>query len=307
MAPDQPGTAAKQSLAFIGFGEAASAFVTGWNAPAAYEIKAYDIKTDSSDEAVRRAKQDDYIKASVLGCPDLAEALDGAGVVFSTVTADQALIAAKEAATVIGPNTLYLDCNSCAPDTKRRAADLIDGAGARYVDVAVMAPVHPALHKVPLLTSGPHADEAEAVFGRLDMKATISSDRVGVSSSIKMIRSIMIKGLEALVVECVLSGRKAGVDETVLESLDKTFPGFDWKKRAAYMLERVATHGVRRAAEMREVTLSVEQLGLPGDMSRACVDWQQRIGDLGITLNDPDYGPCADALLTALEGDRRAL
>ena len=77
-----------------------------------------------------------------------------------------------------------------------------------------------------------------------------------------MIRSMMMKGLEALVCECVFAGRKAGVIETVLDSLDDTYPGFDWKKRAAYMLERVMTHGVRRAAEMREVALTVDLLGL---------------------------------------------
>ena len=85
-----------------------------------------------------------------------------------------------------------------------------------------------------------------------------------------------MKGLEALVCECVLAGAKAGVIETVLDSLDDTYPGFDWRKRSAYMLERMMTHGVRRAAEMREVALTVDLLGLDGAMSRASVGWQQR-------------------------------
>jgi hypothetical protein len=114
----------------------------------------------------------------------------------------------------------------------------------------------------------------------------------------------MMKGLEALVCECVLAGRKAGVIETVLDSLDDTYPGFDWKKHSAYMLERVMTHGVRRAAEMREVALTVDLFGLQGEMSRACVGWQQAIGELGLRANAAeaaDYGVLADRILAALD------
>jgi 3-hydroxyisobutyrate dehydrogenase-like beta-hydroxyacid dehydrogenase len=136
------------------------------------------------------------------------------------------------------------------------------------------------------------------------MLATIHDGPVGAASSVKMIRSVMMKGLEALVCECVLAGRKAGVIETVLDSLDDTFPGFDWKERSAYMLERVMTHGVRRAAEMREVALTVDLLGLKGEMSRAAVGWEQAIGELGLRVNGAeagDYRVLADRVLAALD------
>ena len=122
--------------------------------------------------------------------------------------------------------------------------------------------------------------------------------------SVKMIRSIMMKGLEALVCECVLAGRKAGIIEAVLDSLDDTYPGFDWRKRSAYMLERVMTHGVRRAAEMREVALTVDLLGLKGEMSRASVSWEQTIGELGLRATETelaDYRMLADRILAALD------
>jgi 3-hydroxyisobutyrate dehydrogenase-like beta-hydroxyacid dehydrogenase len=114
------------------------------------------------------------------------------------------------------------------------------------------------------------------------MSAKVHDGPVGSASAVKMIRSIMMKGLEALVCECVLAGRKAGVCEIVLDSLDESFPSFDWRKRSAHMLERVMTHGVRRAAEMHEVALTVDLLGLEGSMSRATVDWQQKIGELAL-------------------------
>ncbi len=292
----------KQStIAFIGFGEAAAAFVAGWGSERARRVRAYDIKSDHPAALVREGKLADYRQAGVTGCDDVGAALDGAALVFSTVTADQALAAAQSAVGRIAPEALYLDCNSCAPGTKRQAAALINAAGGRYVDVAVMAPVHPALHRTPLLIAGAAAADALAALDSLEMNAKPVAGEVGAASSIKMIRSVMIKGLEALVAECVLAGRRAGVDATVLETLEASFPGFDWGKRAAYMLERVMTHGVRRAAEMREVALTVEQLGLEADMASATVQWQQRIGDLRLAAAGDDYRQLADHINTALD------
>jgi protocatechuate 4,5-dioxygenase alpha subunit len=288
------------NLCFIGFGEAAAAFVQGWAEARPQRICAYDIKTDSSDAAVSEAKRQDYLRRQVIGCSTAAAALAEAGIVFSLVTADQALAAARQAAAGIAPGALYLDGNSCAPGTKRLAAAAIGQAGGRYVDVAIMAPVHPALHRVPLLLSGPHAEAALPALEALGMNASLFSGDVGSASAVKMVRSVMMKGLEALVAECVLAGRRAGVDAAVLDSLEASFPGFRWKERAAYMLERVTTHGLRRAAEMREVALSVQELGLPSDMARAAVAWQQRIGELQLTALDGDYRLRADALLRAL-------
>ncbi len=204
-------------IALIGFGEAASAFVEGWRKALSLETHAFDIKTANPSEAVRAAKWEDYRRCGVSGADTPAGALAGAGIVFSLVTADQALAAATSAAPHLEPGALFFDCNSCSPGTKRRAAEAVMQAGGRYIDTAVMAPVHPKLHKTPLLLSGPDAEEALAVTRALDMAANAVPGGVGAASSNKMIRSVMMKGLEALVLECVLAGRKAGVDEAVLE------------------------------------------------------------------------------------------
>jgi len=288
------------SVVFLGFGEAAAAFVQGWADARPRVIAAYDIKTDSADAKLREAKLADYRRWNVAGAATAAAALANGGIVISVVTADQALAAAASAAAGIAAGTLYFDCNSCSPGTKRQAAELIEAAGGRYVDAAVMAPVHPALHQVPMLLSGPHVDAAVAALAALDMRAKPAPGPVGHASSIKMIRSIMVKGLEALVAECTLAGRRAGVDAQVLESLEASYPGFGWRERAGYMLERVTTHGIRRAAEMREVALTVEELGVPADMAHAVVEWQQRIGDLHLTAPDGDYRARADAVSAAL-------
>lgn len=285
--------------ALIGFGEAGQAFAAGWRSEGADAIAAYDIKT--ADPETAEAKRADYERARVTGRNTLAEALADARLVVSVVTADQARAAAEAAAPLLARRALYLDCNSCAPSTKQGSAAIIESAGGRYVDVAVMAPVHLWRHKTAMLVSGPHAEAAAHAMEALGMAPRVVEGGVGAASSIKMIRSVMIKGLEALTIECILSAVKAGVDKEVLASLDATFPGFDWTAKSAYMLERAATHGVRRAAEMREVALTIDDLGLMGRMSRAAAERQDEIGRLRVRAEEnEDYAALARRLLDAL-------
>lgn len=291
------------TLAFLGFGEAAQAFLKGWGKDIVPVIKAFDVKTTDPDAAIRDAKNADYRAAGITGAVSPTVALSGADIVFSLVTADQAADVAKNAVASIAKNALYFDCNSCAPGTKRRNAELIESAGGRYVDVAVMAPVYPKLHKTPLLISGPHADVAKDVLSAIGMEPVIAEGGIGAGSSVKMIRSIMMKGMEALFAECVLAGRRAGVEEAVLASLDKTYPGFDFPQKAGYMLERIMTHGIRRAAEMEEVALTVSELGLNNAMACATVEWQRQIGEMKLDAGELDYQGRADLILSRIDQD----
>lgn len=282
-----------ERLAFIGFGEAAMAFIGGWDAARPTRVTAFDIKTGDDMQAR-------YACHGVIGTATPGAALTDVQAVFSVVTADQALAAAETAAGSLPEGAFWFDCNSCAPGTKRKSAELIEAAGGRYVDVAVMAPVHPKRHHVPLLVSGPHADAAFAALHSLDMKPRITGFEVGRASSIKMIRSVMVKGIEALSAECFLAARRAGVEESVIASLEASDPAVNWRQRGAYNLERMMVHGIRRAAEMREVALTVEELGLGGGMSAAVAEWQDRIGNLGAAPGEDDLIARADTILSRL-------
>ncbi|MDH5558573.1 MAG: DUF1932 domain-containing protein [Alphaproteobacteria bacterium] len=290
-----------KGIAFIGFGEAGGAIVEGWGGSAA--IRAYDIKTDNNATAApMRAR---YDRLGVAGCDGAAEAVAEADLVFSTVTADQAVKAAENCAPHMRKGSFWFDLNSCAPSSKQRAAELMAPVGARYVDVAVMAPIYPRRNMVPLLIAGPHAEDAKPLLEALPMAPRVVDGDVGAASSIKMIRSIMVKGLEALTAECVLAAVTAGVDGEVLASLLRSHPGVDWPVQAAYNFERGIVHGERRAAEMREVVKTVEDLKLPAEMSAATVAWQSRIGALKLTVpEDPDgtkYNDFAQQLLPRLK------
>lgn len=216
------------------------------------------------------------------------------------MTADQAVAAAKQAAVHLERGAFWGDLNSCAPSSKRQAAGVIEAAGGRYVDVAVMAPVHPRRNMTPLLIAGPHAERIAPILADLPMAACVVAGGIGAASSIKMIRSIMVKGLEALTAECMLAAVAAGVEDEVLGSLMKSHPGTDWPARAAYNFERAMVHGHRRAAEMEEVAKTLADLGLPADMARATVDWQRRIAGANLAGPDDAKGTGAKALADLL-------
>ncbi len=250
----------------LGFGEAAQAFSSDarWMARAA----AYDIKTEIP--ALRGKKLGEYKEHTVLASDSIASLCDHSPVILSLVTADQAAHAAMSMRANLRPETFYIDMNSVSPGTKRGNAAAIADGGGDYVDVAIMAPVHPAQLDVPLLISGRSAERAEAHLKECGFQNTrIIGPEIGQASAIKMIRSVMIKGIEALTAECLLAAHASGLTDEVLSSL-----GENWPERANYNLERMLVHGNRRAAEMEEVCLTLEQLGITPRMSQATAQWQ---------------------------------
>lgn len=282
-------------LTFIGFGEAGRAFAGSVARDRLGRVSGFDILP-----GVEQAMPEYGVAPG-----DRATVLAGAAAVWCLVTADRAARAAADCAPHLAPGALWFDGNSCSPGTKARAAGAIEGAGGRYVDVAIMAPVHPRGAAVPLLVSGPHAGAAAEALAAIGMTPTVVGDRVGQASTIKMMRSVMIKGIEALTAECLLGARLAGVEERVLASLQASDPGFDWAARSAYNFERMAQHGGRRAAEMREVAQTLRELGLPDRMAMATAEWQSVIGALGVSLQSAaPVSEAADAVLTGLKADK---
>jgi 3-hydroxyisobutyrate dehydrogenase-like beta-hydroxyacid dehydrogenase len=259
-------------IALIGFGEAGRTFAGagGWRESA----RVFDIKVQTSpDEPAMRAA---FAAAGVAGCDTLAQALDGAEVILSLVTADQTASAAQDAAKALPAGALFCDLNSVSPGTKQRNAQVIEAAGGRYVDVAVMSPVQPAALNAPLLVSGPHGDDAAAMLRNIGFtNVRISGAQIGAASATKMVRSVMIKGIEALTAEMMLAAQAAGVTDAVLASL-----GGDWPAKVDYNLDRMLAHGLRRAAEMEEVVATLTELGIAPLMTRGTVERQRAMGTI---------------------------
>jgi 3-hydroxyisobutyrate dehydrogenase-like beta-hydroxyacid dehydrogenase len=226
-------------------------------------------------------------------------------LIISAVTASNTLAVAQEAAQHIRAGAVFLDLNSASPGTKQQAAALVDAQGASYVEAGVMTSVPPYGIRVPMLLGGAQAAALAQELNSWGMDARAVSDQLGVASAIKMCRSVMIKGLEALVIESYATARAYGVEDHVLPTLQETFPSIDWSQQGAYFFSRVVQHGKRRAEEMREAANTVREAGFEPFMAGAIADKQQWVADqaaagefrgVGKGARWQDY---ADALLAA--------
>lgn len=268
-------------IALIGYGEVGRILAEDL-APQGHTLAAFDTKLASPAGEALRAHA---ANAGVTLAASHAAAVRDAELVISAVTASQTLAAAEACAGGLARGAFFLDFNSASPGTKQRAALAVDGAGGRYVEGAVMTSVPPYRIKVPLLLGGAHAQALAAVLAPLGFAAKVASDRLGVASATKMCRSIMIKGLEAMVVEAYTTARHYGVEDAVLASLAETFPSIDWEKQGAYFFQRVIEHGRRRSEEVREVAVTVHEAGLEPWSASGTAErqaWMADLGDAGV-------------------------
>jgi 3-hydroxyisobutyrate dehydrogenase-like beta-hydroxyacid dehydrogenase len=241
-------------------------------------VTAYDIKlrSDQTGQPLREHANKHGV-ALHASHADLAAQAD---FIISAVTASQAVPVAQACADSVRKGAWFLDFNSASPGAKQRAAALIDGASGRYVEGAVMTSVPPFRIRVPTLLGGGAAEALAPFLIELGFAAKVASDKLGVASAVKMCRSVMIKGFEAMVIESFTTARAYGVEDAVLASLRETFPGIDWEKQGAYFFQRVIEHGRRRAEEVREVAETVREIGLDPWSARATAERQAWVADL---------------------------
>jgi len=291
-----------RQISVLGYGEVGKTFAAGL-LPAVDSVSAWDLKF--ANPPIRDTERAHAALAGTRAAESMADAAGTADLLISAVTASHTLDVAREAAAVLRPGAFYLDLNSASPGTKQQAAETINGAGGHYVEAGVMTSVPPYGIRVPMLLGGEHAAALAEQLLAWGMDAKPVSEQLGVASAIKMCRSVMIKGLEALVIESYATARAYGVEEHVLPTLQETFPSIDWQQTGAYFFSRVVQHGQRRAEEMREAAHTVSEAGFEPFMARAIADKQQWVADqarealfLGLPKDAPwqDY---ADRLLAA--------
>ncbi len=292
------------TVAFIGFGEAGQIFTRDLRKAGISDVRAFDIAFADPGAAQLRAAREDGVRVAA----GPRDAVDGAELVVSAVTAGSDLDAARSCAGHLDAAAFYLDINSVAPETKAEAARIVDAAGGRFVEAAVMAPVHPKGIGTPMLLGGRHAAAFLERAAGWPLDARVFSERIGAASSVKMCRSIMIKGLEALAIECAMTAHHYDVLDAVLASLSNMFPGQDWNAKTQYLISRALIHGRRRAEEMREVAKTIEDAGLEPVMTRSTVARQDGAADLGAVIGAARAGSAElGALLVELDAARRRI
>jgi 3-hydroxyisobutyrate dehydrogenase-like beta-hydroxyacid dehydrogenase len=289
-------------IGLVGYGEVGKIFSAGLK-PRVQQAGAWDLKFAA--EATREAQRAHAQANGITPHGSMRELCEASDFIISAVTASNTLAVAQEAAKHIRPGSLFLDLNSASPGTKQQAAALVDAAGASYVEAGVMTSVPPYGIKVPMLLGGAKAQDLAALLNDWGCDAKAVSEKLGVASAIKMCRSVMIKGLEALVIESYATARAYGVEDHVLPTLQETFPSIDWTQQGAYFFSRVVQHGQRRAEEMRESANTVKEAGFEPFMARAIADKQQWVADqakagvFGELPKGARWQDYADALLAA--------
>ena len=273
-------------------------------------VSAYDIKLRSDQTG--GALRDHASSHGVALANSHADLAAQADFIVSAVTASQAVPVAQACAPAVKQGAWFLDFNSASPGAKQRAAALIDGKGGRYVEGAVMTSIPPKRIKVPLLLGGGGADALAPLLVELGFDAKVASQELGVASAVKMCRSVMIKGMEAMVIEAFTTARAYGVEDAVLRSLKETFPGIDWEKQGAYFFQRVIEHGRRRSEEVREVAETVREIGLTPWSAEGTAERQAWVADLAdeglfgpkgtaAFARSPDWRHEADRILASIK------
>lgn len=284
----------------IGFGEAGRAIASSM----------LEIKPNLSITAYDKLFADDTAEIAPLKgvyfASDPADLAANSDFIISVVTADEA----TNAITAIAPNLqnhhIIGDGNSVSPGTKRHNASLIEASTASYVDIAIMAPIHPRGHKTPFLISGEAKAAMMPFLTDLGFQFEWEGEAIGEASIVKMLRSILIKGMECIITESVTASQELGLDTRILQSAGKTLGIDDMVGLADYVMERAAVHGRRRAAEMREVAKTLEELGLSNEMAAATARYQDQIADMNLASSfDGDVPADRAELATAMRNAQR--
>jgi 3-hydroxyisobutyrate dehydrogenase-like beta-hydroxyacid dehydrogenase len=267
-------------IGFIGFGEAGFHIARGLRGAGVSRICAYDINARAPGLGEKIQRRADEAELPLLESnAELAEASD---ILLSTVTANRAAEAAEQTAPFLTPRHIYADLNSVSPALKQSIGRMVESRGARFVEAAIMSPVPRHGAATPMFLGGAHAREFASLLSAYGMKLDVISDQIGAASAVKMCRSVIVKGLEALMVECVLGAFPYGADERVFSTLNESFPGIDWKKLASYMIGRVVEHGERRAREMEEVAATLRSIGVEPIMTEAAARRQDWLAGFGL-------------------------
>jgi 3-hydroxyisobutyrate dehydrogenase-like beta-hydroxyacid dehydrogenase len=282
------------NIALIGFGEVGR--VLAEDLADGNTLSAWDTAFAHPDSRAAHNANEVPVQAAT----DATDAVQSAELVISAVTAANDLYAARDVATAIAAGAWFLDLNSAAPAQKQEVSALIDATGGRYVEAAVLSPIYPKRIGSPILLGGPHAAEfVDVARGLRFSGAEFFASTVGPASATKLCRSVVVKGLEALLMESMLTARLWGVEKSVLDSLSNLLPAADWAELAQYMIRRSIEHGERRSEEMVEAASTVRDADVDALMATATARRQAWAGEQRDALKADGLGDLLDAIRAA--------
>lgn len=256
------------TLVFIGFGEAAYNIAAGLKEEGFTSMAAYDNMADDPKRGELIHK-----RASEVGVPliTLEEAIEKGEFIASLNSAKVAYSVAESIIPHLKNGQVYIDFNSANPDVEVRIDGIKRAEGVLFCDAGVMGTVPGNRHKVPMYLTGDGSQVFYDSFSKYGMKLTILDAPAGGSSAIKMLKSVVMKGLPQLMFESFEAADKYGVLDTLVKSLASSLEGKTVEKLADTFIARTMIHAERRAAEMRDVVATLEKAGVDASMTEATV------------------------------------
>jgi 3-hydroxyisobutyrate dehydrogenase-like beta-hydroxyacid dehydrogenase len=284
-------------VAFIGFGEVATvfSFVIFKRSQA---IRAYDILMDEKDGIEKLNNRSRIKDISFLS---LKDALADADLILSTVTTSVAEAAARSCAEHIAPGQAYIDLNATAPSMKCRVAEIIRPTGADFVEASILGAVGVTGSKTRILTGGPKGPETAETLTNLGLNAEFYSSEIGKASTFKMLRSVFSKGLEVLLLEFLLAGKRAGVKDDLWQEIISLFKGNPFDVLAANWIKTHAIAHERRYFEMKQVREVVREIGLDPILTMGTEAFFKRSCELGLKDAFPQKPDNVDAVIEFME------
>lgn len=265
-------------IAFLGYGEVATAFSSALAAHGT-QIAAYDVLLDQPQGHERLRARATAVQIEFCS---LADALRGAQYVVSTVTTSVARDAARNCVPHLRAGQTYVDMNATDPSVKLEIEREITPSGAAFVEGAVLGAVGVTGAKTEILFGGPHGEQAARELKELGLNVRFYSADIGKASMFKMLRSVFSKGMEALLIEFLTAGERAGIRDDLWREVTELFAQHPFEKTASNWVRSHATAHARRYQEMKQVANVLRQLGIEPLMTAATEAFFRRSGSLGL-------------------------
>lgn len=296
----QVGQPSQLRVGFVGFGALAQAFATGLHAGGSVEIVVFTRPQTDPRRAETRAIQLQAVAADA--CASLEELAATADVVISAVPAAAAATVAASAAAHLKPRALWVDPSPLAPAGKQALAEAIAQAGGEYVDVAVLGTVNVDGHTVPMAAAGPGAGRWASFAAPLGFRVSVLDGPAGHASLVKLLRSVYMKGRDALILEMMVAARRHGIEETVMASIGGPAEQVPFSDLVARVLGSLALYAERRSVELDTAADLVAQTGLEPLVARAGAARLRWLAELRVGETFAGGRPKdADAVLAAIQ------
>jgi 3-hydroxyisobutyrate dehydrogenase-like beta-hydroxyacid dehydrogenase len=252
----------KERVGFIGLGEVGSTFSREMRSRGA-EVYYVDVVDKDPGEGIVSLPLKGLIHKS--------------NIILSTVATHVAVEVAEKTAPYLTPDKTYADMNSTSASVKKQIAQIIQPSHANFIEGAILSAVGETGAKASILVSGEKAEEFSRSMNDLGLvNLRYFSGKIGDASQVKMIRSVFSKGVECLLLEMLVAGKRAGVADYLWRDIIDFMTKNSFEKVAENWIKTHPLACERRYHEMVQVIETLKEINVEPVMTRGTRDFFER-------------------------------